>query len=116
MIIERYFQEVAAIDPHAGAVESQGGWTTWGQLTNLSRRIQDKMASAGISKGARVGALLRSRAPQPAGFIPCIVSERSTVAFNPPLPPAGRAADVEAQAPSILIGAAEDLASPEVVA
>jgi len=116
MVIERYFQEVAAIDPHADAVESQGGWTTWGQLTNLSQRIQDKMAGAGLSKGARVGVLLRSRAPQLAGFIACIVSGRCTVAFNPLLPPAGLAADIEAQAPSILIGAAEDFASPEVVA
>jgi long-chain acyl-CoA synthetase len=67
-------------------------------------------------EGARVGLLLRNRAPQLAGFLSCITSKRCAVAFNPLLPAARLAIDIEAQAPSILIGVEQDLANSEVAA
>jgi len=114
MIIERYLREVATIDPDADAMETQGVWSTWAQLASLSQRVQELMTDAGVPEGARVGLLLRSRAPQLAGFLACIASGRCAVAFNPLLGPARLAADIGEQAPAVLIGVEQDLVGPEI--
>jgi long-chain acyl-CoA synthetase len=114
MIIERYLQEVSAIDPDAHAVESEDAWSTWGQLAALSQRAQSLMHEAGVPEGGRVGLLLRSRAPQLAAFLACIASDRCAVAFNPLMGAERLAADIAAQGPAILVGIGSDLDVQEV--
>ncbi len=113
MIIERYLQEVATIDPDGEAIKSQGVWGSWGELAGLSRQVQERLDSAGVPQGARIGLLLRSRSPHMAAFVACIVSGRCTIAFNPLLGAARLAADIESQAPVIVVGIEEDLAGLE---
>ncbi|HYG25651.1 MAG TPA: fatty acid--CoA ligase family protein, partial [Caulobacteraceae bacterium] len=70
-----------------------------------------RLNEIGVPQGARVGLLLRNRTPQLAAFLACIVTDRCAVAFNPLLPPARLADDVETQAPAILIGAQTDISA-----
>ncbi|MGF6997114.1 class I adenylate-forming enzyme family protein [Paraburkholderia sp. GAS32] len=114
MIIERFLQEVTTIDPDAYAVEAEGTWSTWGQLSALSRQVQALMNESGVAEGARVGLLLRSRAPHLAAFLACIASNRCAVAFNPLMGPERLAIDIASQVPTILIGTDTDLGVPEI--
>lgn len=116
MILETRLREAFQIDPAAEAVEVDGAWITWGQIGGLSQRIAEALDRAEAKAGARIGVLLRSRAPELCALLACAVSGRSVVAFNPLLPPARLAADLVAQRPAVLIGAADILADKDMQA
>lgn len=111
MSIEDLLVRVPQIDPSAEAVESEGAWWTWGELSGLVDEIRGRLDAAGVPVGARIGLLLRNRAPQLAALMACVIGRRCAVAFNPALPPAKLADDVGAQRPAMLIGAPEDVAA-----
>ena len=114
MTIANRLAEVVRVDPLAPAVESRRQWTSWGQLASLTHAIEAMLDETDVPEGGRVGILLRNRIPQLAALIACIVSSRCTVSFNPLLPPNRLAADIQGQAPRVLIGALEDFDNSKV--
>ncbi|HEY9558902.1 MAG TPA: hypothetical protein VIR58_19340, partial [Acidimicrobiales bacterium] len=48
--------EVLAIDPSANAVESAGGWRTWGQLADTAAQVEALIEQP----GTEVGVILRN--------------------------------------------------------
>lgn len=109
MQIEHLLVEIPKLDPDAAVVESAKQWWCWGQLDALSGAIIAKIDETGSPQGSRIGLLLRNRAAPLAALMACVISRRCAVAFNPVIPVAKLAADVEQQCPALLIGMADDL-------
>jgi long-chain acyl-CoA synthetase len=116
MNIEELLFLVPRIEPSAPSVESGGHWWNWAEVAAVSDAVRGCLDQAGCPVGARIGVLLRNRAPHLASLIACVASGRCAVAFNPLAPPAKLAQDVRAQKPVLLIGARQDIEGRDVQA
>jgi long-chain acyl-CoA synthetase len=54
---------VLAVDPSADALEFEKSWSTWGDLAAQAKAVDAALNEAGLGSGARVGVILRNRAP-----------------------------------------------------
>ena len=85
---------VLAIDPQAPAVESQGHWSTWGDLTRVIDAVELILAHEGIGAGVRIGGILRNSPEIAAVIIGTIINDRCVVTLNPALPDDKLVADI----------------------
>ena len=97
---------VLAIDPSAGAIESQGSWCSWGQLAETA----DQVAARIERPGTEVGVVLRNRPASVATILGVLQAGGCVVTINP-----GRGADrtredLAALDLPLVIGEPDDLA------
>jgi len=114
MNVEELLPLVWRIKPSAPCVESGGRWWSWAEVAAVADAVRLRIDEAGSPAGARIGLLLRNRAPHLAALIACVVSNRCAVAFNPVLPSGKLAEDIRTQAPAFLVGARQDFVGGEV--
>jgi long-chain acyl-CoA synthetase len=108
---------ILAIDPSAQAVEyAPGKWWTFGDLARLTDSLIEGFDAGGLPDGARVGILFRNRPQQLAALLACVLDGKCAVAVNPLLPGESLRDDVRTLRLAMLVGAADDLVSPGLVA
>lgn len=108
-------RRVMGADPAAPAIEWQGHWWSWGDLSTLTDAVGDLFDQACLPAGARVGVLLRTRAPQAAAFLACVLADKCVVALNPLLPAAKLAEDIGGLGLSMVLGGEADLSATALV-
>ena len=106
---------VLAVDPEAAAVESDGQWWSWGDLSRVKRQFETALEAAGLGAGVRIGAMLRNQ-PACAAVLAAIVSgDRCVVTLNPGLPDEKLAADIANLGLPVVVGCARDWDRPAVM-
>lgn len=97
---------VLALQPEAHAIESDGRWSTWGELSACARRI-----SAHVAPEQQVGVLLRNRPPHVAALLGLLLAGATLVVINPARGDDRTRADIAALDLPVLIGDPEDVAT-----
>lgn len=108
--------ELSHLDPEAEALEFEGSWWNWADLSAIGAALDAKLSAAGLGADARVAGMLRN-APAMAGAIICLLSaDRCLVTLNPSLPDEALGADIAKLLPGALFGLEQDWARPGVIA
>jgi acyl-CoA synthetase (AMP-forming)/AMP-acid ligase II len=109
--LSRRIQHVLALDPGARALEFDGQWLSWGQLSALSRRIADHITRDDAAGPTRVGILLRNRPVHVAALLGVLSAGGTVVVVNPARGDQRTRADLVALELPVVIGTAEDIAT-----
>lgn len=107
-------RNVMAIDPQAEAIEFEGKWHRWGELTAVIDSVEAVLAENGIGAGARIGGVLRNTPAMAAVIVGTIINDRCVVTLNPALPDAKLAADIETLKTPVVIAESSDWARQDV--
>lgn len=99
---------VLALDPPAEAVEFEGNWHTWGELTRTIEQLDRALLAAGLGPGARVGGVLRNTPGIAAAMVGIVKSNHCLVAINPNLPDSKLAEEVRTLRPGALVATTVD--------
>ena len=100
-IVREKIEEILAIDPAADAVEFQGAWITWGQISRIKHELERYLAALGPS--GRVAVLMRNRPEILCSTLACIGQSQCLVTINPVYPEDRVAEDLrDAQAPVVI--------------
>lgn len=65
------------------AIEFDGRWTTWGEIRQVARAIEQTLASLGLNGGARIGVVLEDRPEHVAALLAIIASNQCVVTISP---------------------------------
>ncbi|KQZ63869.1 AMP-dependent synthetase [Sphingopyxis sp. Root1497] len=101
-------RNVMAIDPAAPALEYQGQWHSWGDLSGVIDAVEALLQRHRIGSGTRIGGILRNTPPMAAVIIGTITSDRCVVTLNPALPDEKLANDIIALKTPVIIAQTED--------
>jgi acyl-CoA synthetase (AMP-forming)/AMP-acid ligase II len=96
--------DVLALQPDAKAIEYDGHWFTWGQVSDLAHRV----GSLDV-RDREVGLLLRNRPEHVATLLGVLLDGGSVVVINPSRGDDRTRADIEAMRLRLMIGARDDL-------
>ena len=58
--LNKIVRTVLSLDPHAPAIECNGAWTTWGEITAVIDAVEEILKAEGIGGGTRIGGILPS--------------------------------------------------------
>ena len=99
---------VMSIDPAADALEFDGIWRSWGELTTIIGAIEDLLRTNDIPTGTRIGGVLRNRPEIAAAIIGTICGDRCLVTLNPALPDDKLSADIEKLKTPVIFALTQD--------
>jgi acyl-CoA synthetase (AMP-forming)/AMP-acid ligase II len=105
---------VLAVDPSADALEFDKAWTTWGDLAAQAKAVDGALNEAGLGAGARIGVILRNRAPMVPVLLCLFSTDRCLATLNGAAPDEYLAADVRKAEAPVLIALAQDWARGDV--
>ena len=105
--LSRRIGDVFDLDPGGRAIEYDGHWSSWGQITGLSRQV-----AAAVAPGTRVGILLRNTPAHVASLLGVLLAGGCVVVFNPSRGDERMRADIAGLDLPVLVGTADDLALP----
>jgi long-chain acyl-CoA synthetase len=103
-------QRIAAVldlQPDAPAIEYDGHWFSWAQISNAAHHIASVTADFGESP--QIGMLLRNRPPQVAAFLGVLLGGGTVVTINPSRGDDRTRADIAALQLPLVIGDSDDL-------
>ena len=105
-------REVLRLDPAAEAIEFEGRWHPWKELSAIVDAIDGLLAAAGLGPDIAVGVLLRTRPSLVAALVAVLSTRRCVVTINPHLGESKLAADVSALRTPVIVADHEDWARP----
>ncbi len=108
--------EIFNLDPTAPAVEQDGEWWTWGDLSAIGTALEAKLAVAGLGKDARVAGMLKNRPEMAGALVHVLASGRCLVTLNPSLPDDKLGEDIRTLKPGAIFGLQEEWDRPGVIA
>ncbi|MFW0785761.1 AMP-binding protein [Gordonia sp. CPCC 206044] len=108
--LTRRIASVLTLDRDADAIEYDGRWTTWGQISDLADRVNTLCVQHSAGAAPRVGILLRNRPVHVAAFLGVLLAGGCVVVINPSRGDARTRSDIAALELPIIVGEAEDLA------
>src|SRR4051812_32143372 len=108
--IPERLREVLALDPSAPALEFEGTWFTWGELSAAADSVDAVLRARGLGAGSPVGLMLRNRPSTLGTMLGLLRAGACVVTVNPLLGAERLRADVPGLRLSLLVGEAEDLA------
>jgi acyl-CoA synthetase (AMP-forming)/AMP-acid ligase II len=76
-------RKIFSIDPTRNALEFQGQWFTWGQLSAVMSQLDDMLNQQALGKSTAIGMMLRNRPAHFAAMMETLISERCVVPINP---------------------------------
>ncbi|GGO72683.1 alpha/beta fold hydrolase [Nonomuraea cavernae] len=85
---------VLAVDPTAPALELDGRWHTWGDLSATAGAVETHLRRAGAPEGAKVGVVMRNRPGVVGAVTGALMSRRGIVSLSHLQPAAALARDV----------------------
>ena len=100
---------VMALDADAPALEFEGEWSTWGDLSAIAAEVDRVLAELGLWAGAPVGLMLRNRPAALGAFLGLLRAGACVVTVNPMLGAERLRADLPGLGLPLLIGAPVDL-------
>jgi len=103
--LSRRIADVLSLQPDAPAIEYEGQWLSWRQVSGLSHRI-----GALTARGAQVGMLLRNRPAHVAALLGVLRSGGCVVVINPSRGDARIRADLSDLRLPLVVGEPEDVA------
>ncbi len=101
-------RDVMALDPAAKAIEFEGRWWSWGDISRAGQALDAVLLGAGIGGGGRVAVLARNHPANASSIVELIVSDRCMVTLNPTLPDERLANDIRGLKPVAVVGLASD--------
>nr|WP_090340864.1 AMP-binding protein [Mycolicibacterium malmesburyense]CRL70439.1 acyl-CoA synthetase [Mycolicibacterium malmesburyense] len=102
--LSRRIRQILDLDAEAPAIEYDGEWVTWGQVSALATQV----SGTGVL-GRQVGMLLRNTPAHVASFLGVLLGGGTVVVVNPSRGDDRIRADLEALALPIVIGEQDDL-------
>jgi acyl-CoA synthetase (AMP-forming)/AMP-acid ligase II len=108
--LSRRIVEVLDLAPQSRAIEFEGDWSTWAEVSGHARRIADLVARHG-GQHPQVGVLLRNTPTHVATFLGLMLAEATLVVINPSRGDDRTRADIEALRLPIIIGTPDDTAA-----
>jgi len=94
---------ILALEPDAPAIEFEGRWHSWRELSMVIDRLDESLKNAGVGRQAPIGMLLRNTPSMVGAMLAAVATERSIVTLNPHQGDAKIARDIlEVRAPVIL--------------
>jgi acyl-CoA synthetase (AMP-forming)/AMP-acid ligase II len=101
--------DALALAPASRAIEFEGHWSTWAEVSDHAHRIAAVVAEHG-GPHPQVGVLLRNTPVHVATFLGLMLAEATLVVINPARGDDRTRADIAALALPVVIGTAEDTA------
>lgn len=114
MDISERIREVLRIDPAAGAIEFDGSWHSWGELSAIGGAIDGELARTGLGPGAAVGVILRNRPGVVGAMLALLATRRCVVSLNPHQGDAKLAEDVRQLRLPAIIACRDDWNRPDI--
>ncbi|WP_036714137.1 class I adenylate-forming enzyme family protein [Paracoccus sp. J55] len=114
MDLNAHINGVLALAPSEEAVEFEGRWHPWGELSAAKTQVEKLLDEAEISAGGRVAILLRNRPEIVPAVLAVVATGRCLVTLNPSLPDEALAADLARSEVPVLIGTGADLVRPGI--
>jgi long-chain acyl-CoA synthetase len=74
---------ILALDPDAPAIEFQGRWHPWLELSQIVHRLDGILTSAGMGGATPIGMLLRNTPSMIGAMLGAIATQRTIVTLNP---------------------------------
>jgi acyl-CoA synthetase (AMP-forming)/AMP-acid ligase II len=105
-------RDVLRIDPLAGAIEFEGEWHPWNELSAIVDGIDRLLTEAGLGPDIAVGVLLRNRPSLVGALLAVLSTRRCVVTINPHQGDSKLAADVRELRTPALLGHHEDWERP----
>lgn len=105
---------ILTIDPTAPALEFEGKWHSWGEMTAIIDGIETILTANGIGPGARIGGILRNTPQIAAVIVGTIINDRCVVTLNPALPDAKLVHDIVSLKTPVIIAQSLDWQRSEV--
>ena len=100
---------VLAIDRAAPAIEFEGRWRTWGEISGTADDVDRALAAAGLGPGATVGVMVRNQ-PAAIGLVLGVLRAGAClVVVNPQLGVDRVRADLEQLDVALLAGTTRDV-------
>jgi long-chain acyl-CoA synthetase len=107
---------VLNIDPEAPAIEFEGAWHPWRELSDLIDALEGALSSAGSGRHTPVGMLLRNTPSMVGAMLAAVVSERCIVTLNPHQGDLKLKKDVLEVRTPVLVATAQDWKRPALLA
>ena len=101
---------VMALDREAPALEFEGRWWTWGDLSSTAAEVDRLLAGVDLGAGAPVGLMLRNRPVALGAFLGLLRAGACVVTVNPLLGAERLRVDLPTLGLPLLIGEPDDLA------
>lgn len=114
-IAER-IREVLRIDPPAGAIEFEGTWHLWSEMSAILADLDHELNRAGLGPGTPVGVALRNRPCLVGALAGLLATRRCVVTINPHQGTAKLAADVRTLRVPAVVAHRNDWERAEMVA
>jgi long-chain acyl-CoA synthetase len=102
--LSRRIADVLELQPTASAIEYDGEWSTWGEVSGFAQQIK----ALGVGQ-RQVGILLRNRPAHVAAFLGVLLDGGTVVVINPSRGDDRTRADIEALNLPFIIGERDDL-------
>ncbi|MBM4265347.1 MAG: AMP-binding protein [Deltaproteobacteria bacterium] len=99
---------ILAIDPDAPAIELEGRWHSWRDLSRVIDGLAEILTKADPDPHGPIGMLLRNTPPMVAAMLSAVVAERCIVTLNPHQGDAKVARDIVDVRTRVVLAAAED--------
>jgi acyl-CoA synthetase (AMP-forming)/AMP-acid ligase II len=99
---------ILALDPGAPAIELEGQWHPWRELSEVIDRLDDVLTTAGMGRHTPIGMLLRNTPSMVGAMLGAVVTERCIVTLNPHQGDAKVARDVLDVRTPVIVATAED--------
>ncbi|MEJ2340247.1 MAG: fatty acid--CoA ligase family protein [Gemmatimonadales bacterium] len=110
--LRQRIQAVLSIDPDAPAVEFEGRWHPWRELSGVIDALDAACSAAGLGPHTAVGMLLRNTPAMVGAMLAAVATDRCIVTLNPHQGDAKVAKDVLDVRSPVLVATAEDWERP----
>jgi acyl-CoA synthetase (AMP-forming)/AMP-acid ligase II len=114
-LIERRVAQVLEIDPTAEAVQENGRWYTWADITRMRRALASMLEAHAVGVGAQVGIVMRNRFASVAAELGLLCEQRCIVPLNPNFGDAKLIGELEHLGLPLLLAERRDLDRPGVL-
>lgn len=99
---------ILSIDPRADAVEFQGRWRSWGELSSIAEGVANALDACGVEHGGAVGLVLRNDPAMIGAVLGVVLAERCVVTINPHHPNQALGDEVPGLALPVLVAVGSD--------
>lgn len=102
---------ILALDPDAQALEFEGEWYTWGDISGIVESVADAVEQLSLPRGSQIGVLLRNRPASIGLMLGVLCAGGCVVVLNPHLGAERVGADLETLDLALIVGESADVAA-----
>jgi len=114
MQVSTLLDRVIRLEPQSSAIEFNGEWRTWGDVSRIADAINEILTSTGVPREEGVGIMLRNRPAHMAAILAGMIDERCILTINPMQPHGRVLKDIRELRPRALVADIEDWRSEDL--